>query len=209
MSFFDSVTKKIGDSARFAAKKSSNLVEITKLNLNINSEEDKINKAYTEIGKLVFTTFANGKEVHEDYRTQCEAIQTTIDNIKSLKKQIMTLKQVKGCPVCGAELELEVAFCSKCGTKQEIITTDNTQSEEPENKEEKAADVGVDEVDKVDKSADVGVDEVDKVDKSADIEEDKIVEADIVSGVKDTSTYCEECQCSCDDDNDDGAVKCD
>lgn len=132
MSFFESLSKKVSNTARTAAKKSSNLVEITKLNISIGAEEDKINKTYAEIGKLVYSQFASGKNVPEEYRTQCEAIKSCQENIKSLKNQIMALKNMKICTACGAELEIDSMFCSKCGAKQEIPSTDYSTIESDE-----------------------------------------------------------------------------
>ncbi|HHV59915.1 MAG TPA: zinc ribbon domain-containing protein [Clostridiaceae bacterium] len=130
MSFFDNLSKKVSNTAKSAAKKSSNLVEIAKLNMNISSEEDKINKLYAEIGKIAYSSYSAGKEVPEEYKTQCESIKTCLDNIKNFKKQIMALKQIKECPSCGNELEIDAVFCSKCGAKQEIIKPENSEAKE-------------------------------------------------------------------------------
>ena len=118
MSMFENLTKKVSDTAKAAAKKSSEIVEVTKLNMNISAEEDKIKKAYADIGKQVYDAYSNGEEVAENYISICEQIRSYEDNIKETKQKILELKNVKVCPNCGAELELDIAFCSGCGTKQ-------------------------------------------------------------------------------------------
>ena len=118
MSMFENLTKKVSDTAKAAAKKSSEIVEVTKLNMNISAEEDKIKKAFADIGKQVYEAYSNGEEVAENYKSICEEIRGYEDSIKETKQKILELKNVKVCPNCGAELELDTAFCSSCGTKQ-------------------------------------------------------------------------------------------
>ena len=118
MSLFEDLSKRVTDTAKAAAKKSSEVVEVTKLNLSIGSEEDKIKKAYTEIGKAVYEVFSKGEEVNEAFKGQCEQISTYEDNIKEMRVKILDLKALKVCVACGAELENGILFCSKCGAKQ-------------------------------------------------------------------------------------------
>ena len=54
MTFFDDFGKKLGIVAETTMTKAKELTEITKLNMQISSEERKIEKLYAEIGKLVF-----------------------------------------------------------------------------------------------------------------------------------------------------------
>lgn len=120
MSVLDNITKKVTETAKAAAKKSSELVEVTKLNMSIGAEEDKIEKVYAEIGKSVYRTFADGKGVAESFVEQCEKIKSYEENIRQMKQKILELKNTKICPSCDVELEADVAFCPKCGAKQEI-----------------------------------------------------------------------------------------
>lgn len=118
MSVFENLSRKVTDTAKAAAKKSSEVVEVTKLNMSIGTEEDKIKKAYTEIGKSVYEVFTKGEEVNEAFKAQCELISTYEDNINEMKVKILDLKALKVCAACGAEMENGILFCSKCGAKQ-------------------------------------------------------------------------------------------
>lgn len=129
MSVFDNFTKKVTDTAKAAAKKSSELVEVTKLNMSIGSEEDKIQKVYNDIGKMAYAAFARGEEINEAYKVNCEKIKSYEDTINKMKQKILELKNTKACPGCGEELDASVAFCSKCGAKQEV---EQTAAAEPE-----------------------------------------------------------------------------
>ena len=120
MSVFDNFTKKVTDTAKAAAKKSSELVEVTKLNMSIGTEEDKIQKVYADVGKMVYASFARGEEINDAYKVDCEKIRSYTDTINKMKQKILELKNTKSCPGCGEELDVSIAFCSKCGAKQEV-----------------------------------------------------------------------------------------
>ncbi len=75
------------EAAQAAAKKSGELVEITKLNVNIGSEEDKIQKLYTQIGKSIYEKYSVSGAVDQDVLENCEAVKVHEQNIKALKKK--------------------------------------------------------------------------------------------------------------------------
>lgn len=127
MAFLENLGKKVGEAAQAAAKKSGELVEITKLNVNIGSEEDKIQKLYTQIGKTVYEKYGASGVADSDVKDNCEAIKVHEQNIKALRDKIQEVKNVKSCTSCGAEMDKGQLFCSKCGAKNEV-----TQSQEEE-----------------------------------------------------------------------------
>lgn len=120
MAFLENLGKKVGEAAQAAAKKSGELVEITKLNVNINSEEDKIQKLYAQIGKSVYDKFCQSGTAEDYIKEACEAISVHEQNIKSLRGKIAEVKGTKTCIGCGAEMERTQVFCSKCGTRNDI-----------------------------------------------------------------------------------------
>lgn len=120
MAFLENLGKKIGETAQAAAKKSSELVEVTKLNASISAEEDKIHKLYLQIGKAAYQQFRETGATEEYLREACEQIVAHEQNIQSLREKIAEVKGIKTCVGCGAEMERAQIFCSKCGTKNEI-----------------------------------------------------------------------------------------
>lgn len=118
MSVFERFTDKVSDTARKASKKTSELVEVTKLNMSIGTEEEKIRKAYFDMGKIVYEDYDNGAEIADDLKATCSTIKGYQDNIAAMRQKILELKALKVCHGCGAELEDNIAFCPKCGTKQ-------------------------------------------------------------------------------------------
>jgi ribosomal protein L40E len=126
--FFGDIGKKVSSAAQAAAKKSGELVEVTKINMEINKTEEIIKKQEIEIGKKVYENFKDGT-VDETYKELCETIKISEDKVKELKSKIMDVKGLKVCTGCGVELATDVMFCAKCGTKQEEVA-----SSEPEGK---------------------------------------------------------------------------
>ena len=119
LSVINTFAKKVGQTAKAVAKKSSGIAEITKLNMNISTEEDKVSKAYSYIGKVVYDAFQAGEDMPESFREQCVKLQESKVSIEKMKTKILELKNSKICPGCNEKLELDVAFCPKCGRKQE------------------------------------------------------------------------------------------
>ncbi len=119
MAFLENLGKKVGEAAQAAAKKSNEIVETTKLNSNINSEEDKIQKLYVQLGKAVYERFTQTGAAEDYAQEACRAIVVHKENIAALREKIAEIKGIKACVNCGAEMERNQVFCSKCGMKNE------------------------------------------------------------------------------------------
>lgn len=120
MAFLENLGKKVGEAAQAAAKKSNEIVETTKLNSNINSEEDKIQKLYVQLGKAVYEKFTQTGAAEDYAQEACQEIITHQENIKTLREKIAELKGIKSCINCGSEMERTQVFCAKCGTRNEL-----------------------------------------------------------------------------------------
>lgn len=121
MPFLDNISKKVGDAAKTAAKKSGEIVEVTKLNRSISLNEEKINKLYVEIGKAFYLKHENGDSLEgDDLAAWCNQISELNKEIESFKEKILELKNIRICPNCKSEVGPDILFCPKCGTKLEI-----------------------------------------------------------------------------------------
>lgn len=111
MAFFDDV-KKFGKNL---TDKGKDIVEITKLNSQINTEKENIKALYLKIGEEVYQAYKNGGE--SAYAELCGQIAEIDAKIQELSNKVLELKNASKCPSCGAEVTKETAFCPKCGTK--------------------------------------------------------------------------------------------
>jgi ribosomal protein L40E len=130
MDFFEKVGDTITGKSKELAKKAKDVTDIAKLNSQISSEKDKINKNYIEIGRAYYN--AHLHEENYNYEGLCGEITVSMDKITELKKDIQTLKGTKCCENCGAELPREAAYCLSCGTKVEEETEPETEEAEEE-----------------------------------------------------------------------------
>lgn len=119
VSVLDNITKRVTDTAKAAAKKSGSVVEVTRLNMNIGAEEEKVRKIYAEIGKQLYEDYTEGKIVGEKLLEYCAKIDEIINNIDGMREKVLELRNVKACPNCGMVLDVEMTYCYKCGRKQE------------------------------------------------------------------------------------------
>lgn len=132
MAMFDNLGKKIGDLAQNAAKKSGDMVEVTKLNINIKTEEDSIEALYDEIGKYCYIRYEAGNENDSSIVELCDKIKDHKEKIGALKDKINEIKNVFLCEKCGSEISKTSTFCGSCGAKVEAssvevsITENNT-----------------------------------------------------------------------------------
>jgi chaperonin cofactor prefoldin len=130
MSIFENISKRVSETAKAAAKKSGDIVEVTRLSVGINAEEDKIKKVYTDIGKILYQMYKSGQKVSDDLKPHCEKVDSYEKNIEEMKQKILQLRNVKLCPTCETELEMDMAYCFRCGEKQEIPEPDEEKCEE-------------------------------------------------------------------------------
>ena len=123
-SLFDDLKDKLStakDSAGKIAKnfldKTTNAVDITKLNLAKGEAEGKISKLFVQIGETVYEKYKNG-EISFDFLSESfDEIDKFKSEIEEIKQQLSALKSSSVCPNCGQKNDKSDDFCSKCGTK--------------------------------------------------------------------------------------------
>ncbi|HYF81482.1 MAG TPA: zinc-ribbon domain-containing protein [Clostridia bacterium] len=119
MDLLNDIGKKITETAKSVTKKSEDIVEITKLNLTIGSEEDKIKRMFYEIGSELYRSYTNGKPIGDFYDSKCNEVKQIEENIKAIKERILLLKGNKICKTCNTVVDAEVNYCPNCGEKLE------------------------------------------------------------------------------------------
>jgi hypothetical protein len=117
MTMLENFREKVVGATRSAVKASSEFIEVTKINLTIKSEEDKVKEIMFEIGKIIYENYKEGKAVEGDLSVKCDNIVESEEKILELKKKIMDIKNLKNCEGCGSEIDTESSYCHKCGKK--------------------------------------------------------------------------------------------
>lgn len=115
---FTKIKDSIENNANSAVKKTSEFIEISKLNIDISCEEKKIEALYAKIGEKIYNQYMKDKFVGDNLKKYCKEIDEIKDEILSLKKKILKVQSKKICPLCGNELKSNAIYCEHCGFKQ-------------------------------------------------------------------------------------------
>ena len=134
MDFFSKLGDTISATGRDVSQKAKDLTGLAKLNMDIRAKEEYVLRQYTEIGKQYYEQH---KEDTEQVFGEMPLITEALAEIEAMKNEIVELKGLKKCRSCGAVLNIEDVFCTKCGTKYEepekevyegeVVSGDKTQ----------------------------------------------------------------------------------
>ena len=140
MAFFKDMKEKLTESVQDATKKTTELLEISKLNSAISTEKDAISAAKMQIGEKMFAMFKDGQAIPEGFAPDLQNISSRLETIAGLETKISDIKAAaeaakaekaaagaagekpaggRFCSGCGAPLGEGVMFCGSCGKKAE------------------------------------------------------------------------------------------
>ena len=115
MDFFNKIGDTIASATQEVSEKAKDLTGVAKLQYEMRTKEDFLDKKYSEIGKMFYQS---SKDVFpEEYTELFDEVEATISRIEQLKEEIAEKKSSKTCPKCGAVIGNTAAFCSECGAK--------------------------------------------------------------------------------------------
>lgn len=140
MEFFDKLGKKASEAYRVTADKTGKIAKETKLKIKMGDLKSKISDIYEEIGKIVYEKHIRKEQIdiEKDLIEQCTNIDVMSDEIESLLKECLELKDKKQCSKCFNEIEKDAKFCPKCGMKQEENKVENKEEQEENHQESEA-----------------------------------------------------------------------
>lgn len=114
--FFSDLGKSLTKVTRSAVTRTGTLVETTKLNARITSEQKEIDRLYLQIGELVFRAREDGTSPDEaELEGLAGEIRERRDVIWELKENLAEAKGMKLCTKCRELMDAQAAFCPKCG----------------------------------------------------------------------------------------------
>lgn len=128
MSFFEKFGEKLTTAGKDVARKTKELADTAKLNMQISNEEDNIKSKYIEIGKLYYELFSSSPD--EKFAGFCNSISESKNKIDTLKVQILEIKGVKKCSNCGTEIDFTATFCCSCGSPTTSAEAGNNDKED-------------------------------------------------------------------------------
>jgi len=114
---FNKLAEYVKDTTTFAAKKSSNLLELSKLTLETKNLGKNLKVVYIELGELFYKANKDNKDKAENYRDYFNNVEETSKKIEHLNKKILKLKDMRLCKLCNKEISKNSVFCPACGGK--------------------------------------------------------------------------------------------
>lgn len=130
MNDFNAILGKMKSWANAAGKKTEEVVETSKLKLQIVSLNGDISKAYEELGALVYHAAKNNETVGEEMDAVMEKIDELLVKLAELESKVTEIKKERICGNCGAACPVDAHFCSRCGVILEAMEEDEAEEAE-------------------------------------------------------------------------------
>lgn len=121
MGFLDGLTKKGAEISNSLQESMNKSQRESKCKKSITENKNKIEKAYSEIGKKAYEKRTMDEEVMTFISGKIEEIDQLLKENEELQREVLLLNNKKKCPNCGAEVEINTTFCPQCGKEQEKI----------------------------------------------------------------------------------------
>lgn len=116
MEFFSKLGETLSEAGRDVSQKAKDLTESTKMNIDIHSKEEYINRQYTSMGKKYFELHENDEEALFE---EIALIREAKAEIERMRQQLAEKKGMKKCPSCQVLMPQDAQFCPSCGAKYE------------------------------------------------------------------------------------------
>ncbi len=115
MSKIDELFNKAKAVANAAGKKTGEMVETSKLKLQVVQINSDIDKIYKRIGELTYSQARNHIDAHREIEDAMAEIDKMYQEVEDLNIKINNSQQIIKCGNCGAANPIESIFCSRCG----------------------------------------------------------------------------------------------
>ena len=116
---FTNLTNMFKDTLESAGKKTGEVVEVSKMKLQIAQQRAELSKAYEKLGAMVYDMMKSDAQDSSAIDVCIDEIDFIFSKIAEAESKVNELKKVSICESCGAEVALDACFCSKCGAKIE------------------------------------------------------------------------------------------
>lgn len=108
--------KKVARTGRKVARRAGSAVRTSRQHSKISREEKAIHRLCRQLGEVTAEKMSEGIEtLTEEERTVFAEIRCHRENIAECRHEIAKLRGMKECTSCGAMIQMDVAFCPKCG----------------------------------------------------------------------------------------------
>ena len=117
MAVFEDVLSRAKSIAKTAGRKTEDLVELTKVHIQIGDLRREIAALYEGLGRLVYDARHTDESVDELIDACVEELEEQQAALARLEERVMQTKNVVRCEACGTFNAQGAAFCNRCGKK--------------------------------------------------------------------------------------------
>lgn len=117
MGTFEDVLLKAKSVAESAGKKTSDLVEVTKLKMEAAEVEKDIAATLEGLGRLVYDSKKIGEDVSELIEECIVKVDEQTQKLTELHDKICAYQNIVRCRQCNTVNADDAVFCKKCGSK--------------------------------------------------------------------------------------------
>jgi len=118
MGFFDKLSEKANGTIQTAKDKTSKISSEMSVKSQISDKNARLGILYNEIGKEVFVnSLKDVYEITDTIKEKLKEVSTVNSDINKLNAELLTIRGIKTCSACGAQIPVGSDFCPKCGKK--------------------------------------------------------------------------------------------
>lgn len=117
MDIFDETVQKAKNAFDIAVKKTGELVTTSKQKISVANLENKLTKAYAELGKLQFKALKDADIEDPVVASAVFEIKQIVNEIKQLLDEIDKNEGKLTCSKCGCKSPSGSTFCNNCGER--------------------------------------------------------------------------------------------
>ncbi len=118
--FFENLSRTFSKTADKVVKKTDEIVKVQKVKNKKSTLQNQADKAYKNIGRMIYEEYLEGRPLPEDIAKVCEKIKKLEKEIDACTSEIADLKGEAVCENCGSPIPEGADFCMKCGTPRPV-----------------------------------------------------------------------------------------
>lgn len=109
----------VGRFAQNAVSKSKEMAEITRLNMEISNQEQRLRELYGQLGQYLVENADLVPADRQDAQALLQEVAQVKAGIEASKATLLEVRNVNICPGCGAEVSRSSKFCPSCGAQMD------------------------------------------------------------------------------------------
>ena len=113
----DNFMDKARDVADAAGRKTSEIIEVSKLKVQCISINNKIKAVYEKLGSTVYSFKKSDYSNDELVDSMVEEIDELLAELDEVSEKIANIKNVVFCTACGKKNPENAYYCAKCGNR--------------------------------------------------------------------------------------------